>query len=70
VSRPDGGSDLAALLGLGVTLAAYLVAGLGLGWLIDSLVDSTPIFLMIGLALGITGSCVHLYTQFKKLFKE
>lgn len=70
MSRPDGGSDLATLLGLGVTLAAYLVAGLGLGWLIDSLVDTTPIFLMIGLALGIVGASVHLYALFKKFYKE
>jgi F0F1-type ATP synthase assembly protein I len=70
VSRPNGGSDLATLLGLGVTLAAYLVVGLGLGWLADALLDSPPIFTLVGLALGIVGACVHMYVQFKKLFKE
>ena len=70
MSRPNGGSDLATLLGLGVTLAAYLVVGLGLGWLADTLLDSPPIFTLAGLALGIVGACVHMYVLFKKLFKE
>lgn len=70
MSRPDGGPELATLLGLGVALAAYLVIGLGLGWLADTLLDSPPIFTLIGLALGIVGACVHVYAQFKKFYKE
>jgi len=70
VSRPQGGSDLAALLGLGVTLAAYLVVGLGLGWLVDWMVGSRPVFILIGMALGIVGASIHMYSQFKKYFKE
>ena len=70
MSRPQGGSDLAALLGLGVTLAAYLVVGLGLGWLVDWMVGSRPVFILIGMALGIVGASIHMYSQFKKYFKE
>lgn len=70
MSQPNGGPDLATLLGLGLALAAYLVVGLGLGWLTDSLLDSTPIFMMVGLALGIVGASLHVYAQFKKFLKE
>jgi F0F1-type ATP synthase assembly protein I len=71
VSQPEGGGpDLASLLGLGVALAAYLVAGLGLGWLADKAMDSLPICTLIGLALGIIAACVHVYAQFKTFFKE
>jgi hypothetical protein len=70
VSRPDGGPELSTLLGLGVALAAFLVAGLGLGWLADTMVDSLPIFTLIGLALGIVGAGAYMYAQFKKFFKE
>jgi F0F1-type ATP synthase assembly protein I len=70
VSRPDGGPNLSTLLGLGVALAALLVIGLGLGWLIDALLDSLPVFTLAGLALGVAGACVYVYAQFKKFFKE
>jgi F0F1-type ATP synthase assembly protein I len=70
VSRPEGGPDLATLLGLGVALAAYLVVGLGLGWLADSLLGTIPIFIMVGLALGVVGAGFHVYVQLKKFFEE
>jgi F0F1-type ATP synthase assembly protein I len=70
VSQPDGGPQLSTLLGLGVALAAYLVVGLGLGWLVDKMLDSLPVFTLTGLALGIVGACVHAYAQFKKFLKE
>jgi F0F1-type ATP synthase assembly protein I len=70
VSQPESGPNLAALLGLGVALAAYLVAGLGLGWLADRSLDTLPIFTLVGLALGIVGACVHVYAQIKTYFKE
>lgn len=70
VSQPNGGPELSTLLGLGVALAASLVVGLGLGWLLDSMLDSLPVFTFVGLALGIVGACVHAYVQFKKFLKE
>ena len=70
MSRPDGGPELSTLLGFGLALAALLVVGLGLGWLIDTVLDSLPIFTLVGLALGVAGACVYVYAQFKKFFKE
>jgi F0F1-type ATP synthase assembly protein I len=69
MSRPNG-PDLSTLLGLGVSIAAFLMVGLGLGWLVDSLLDTLPAFVLIGLALGIAGACVYVYAQFKKFLKE
>lgn len=70
MSRPNGGPELSTLLGLGVSIAAFLVAGLGLGWWIDSLLDTLPVFIMVGLALGIAGAGAYVYVQFKKFMKE
>lgn len=64
------GPELTTLLGLGAATAAILVAGLGLGWLVDRLVDSLPAFTLVGLALGIVGAGVYIYTQFTKFLKE
>ncbi|HEY0637371.1 MAG TPA: AtpZ/AtpI family protein [Pseudonocardiaceae bacterium] len=66
MSRPSG-PELSTLLGLGITIAVILVAGIGLGWLLDEVLNTLPVFLMIGLALGITGAGGYVYVQFKKL---
>jgi F0F1-type ATP synthase assembly protein I len=63
------GPELSTLLGLGVSIAAFLVVGIGLGWLADRVFDSLPVFIFVGLALGIVGACGYVYVQFKKFMK-
>lgn len=69
MSQPDG-PELSTLLGLGATTAAFLLVGLGLGWLVDEAFDSLPVFLMVGLALGVVGASGYVYVQFKKFMKD
>lgn len=64
------GPDLVTLLGLGAATAAILVIGLGLGWLVDRIVDTLPAFTLVGLALGIVGASAYIYTKFTKFLKE
>ena len=64
------GPDLMTLLGLGAVTAAILMVGLGLGWLVDVVVDTLPAFTLIGLTLGIVGACLYIYGQFTKFLKE
>jgi F0F1-type ATP synthase assembly protein I len=64
------GPDLATLLGLGATIAAILLAGLGLGWLVDELVDTRPAFTLGGLALGIVATCCYVYAKLNQYLKE
>jgi F0F1-type ATP synthase assembly protein I len=64
------GPELTTLLGLGAATAAILVVGLGFGWLVDRLVDTVPAFTLVGLALGIVGAGVYIYTKFAKFLKE
>jgi F0F1-type ATP synthase assembly protein I len=70
VVEQRNGPELTTLLGLGAATAAILVVGLGLGWLVDRLVDSLPAFTLVGLALGIVGAGVYIYTQFVRFLKE
>ena len=69
MSQNDG-PDLSTLLGMGVAIAAFLMVGLGLGWFVDKLLDSLPVFILVGLALGIAGASGYVYAQFKKFLKE
>jgi F0F1-type ATP synthase assembly protein I len=64
------GPELTTLLGLGAATAAIIVLGLGLGWLVDRILNTFPAFIMIGLALGIVGAGVYIYTKFKTFLKE
>ncbi len=64
------GPELATLLGLGAATAAILLVGLGLGWLVDQVMHSVPAFTLAGLALGIVGAGVYIYTKFTTFLRE
>jgi F0F1-type ATP synthase assembly protein I len=68
--EPDRSLGWSELLGMGGVIAAELVAGLGLGWLIDTLADTTPIFLLIGLLLGIAAAVGYTVVEFRKYLKS
>jgi F0F1-type ATP synthase assembly protein I len=70
VVEQRNGPDLATLLGLGAAIAAILLAGLGLGWLVDELVDTRPVFTLGGLALGIIATCYYIYAKLNQYLKE
>lgn len=54
------------LLTMSVTLALYLAMGFGLGWLVDLPLHTFPVFALIGLVLGIAGSCRYFYKQYQR----
>ena len=58
------------LLGMGVVIAAELVAGLTVGFLIDKAAGTTPIFLLVGLLLGIIGAVSYTVVEFRKYLKN
>jgi F0F1-type ATP synthase assembly protein I len=68
--EPDRSLDWSALMGMGAVIAAELVAGLGLGWLVDSLADTAPVFLLIGLLLGIAAAVTYTAVEFRKYLKS
>ena len=47
-------------------VAAELVAGIGLGWFVDSLTGSGPVFLLIGVLLGIAAAVTYTVVEFRK----
>ena len=57
------------VLNMGMVLAVAIVAGLGLGWLVDSLAGTTPIFLFLGLAFGVSGGVRYCYLEMRKYLK-
>lgn len=58
------------LLGMGSVVAAVLLVGLGLGWLADSFAHTEPIFLLVGLLIGIAGAVIYTVVAFRKYLKH
>lgn len=65
---PDSPS-LSTLLGMGAVIAALLAVGMAIGWLLDSLLDTSPICTLVGLALGIIGAVGYTVHQFRQYLK-
>jgi F0F1-type ATP synthase assembly protein I len=61
-----GGPEIGDLLGMGASIAGLVVAGGGLGWLVDRGFGFFPVGTLVGLALGIIAACLYMYGQFKK----
>jgi ATP synthase protein I len=67
--EPNASLGWSTLLSMGTVIAAELVAGLGLGWLVDSLAGTAPVFLLIGLLLGIAGAITYTVVEFRKYLR-
>jgi F0F1-type ATP synthase assembly protein I len=68
--EPGRSLDWSALLGMGTVVAAQLAAGIGLGWLVDWLAGTTPIFVLIGVLLGIAAAVSYTVVEFRKYLKD
>lgn len=55
------------LLGIGAYLVACLLVGLGLGWLADEWLGSTPALTLAGLFLGIAAGVFGTWQRIKPL---
>jgi len=55
------GPGLSDVFTIGIALAANLVLGFGLGWCVDLLFDSYPIFAFVGFGLGLITAGVTVY---------
>lgn len=57
-----GWGDLATA---GLTVAAAIAVGVVVGWLVDRLLGTLPIFLFVGLLLSIAGAVWYLVLKFR-----
>jgi F0F1-type ATP synthase assembly protein I len=55
---------------MGVVIAAELLLGLGLGWLLDKLLGTGPVFLLVGLLVGILAAVGYTVVEFRKYLKN
>lgn len=70
IAVPEQPLGWSALLGMGAVVAAELVAGLALGWLIDRLAGTAPVFLLVGVLLGIAAAVSYTVVAFRKYLRS
>ena len=58
------------LLVMGIASGMMVAAGIALGWLLDSGLDTSPIFVFVGLVLGLTGAAFYTYFKFRTYLKN
>lgn len=61
---------VSTLLGIGCVAAGGFVAGLVLGWWLDGLLHTFPIFVLVGIALGIAGGIYYSVVQIRPFLKH
>jgi F0F1-type ATP synthase assembly protein I len=62
----SAGPDKTDLLSMGAVLATCVIAGLGLGWLVDTALGTFPGLALAGMGLGIVAACFYVYKLFKR----
>lgn len=65
MARPSStGPSGAELAGLGMALAAAVVVPMVVGYVVDGALRTSPLFLFVGLALGIIAAVALVYTRY------
>jgi F0F1-type ATP synthase assembly protein I len=67
-SSRNPGPTGAELMGLGALLAGAVVAPIVLGVVLDGALRTSPLFLFVGLVLGILASVWTVYTRYVKRY--
>ena len=65
--RNGSGGNAARFLGIGFTLCLILGGPVLVGFILDRLVGTLPLFLLLGVALGFVGSLYFVYRALKSL---
>jgi F0F1-type ATP synthase assembly protein I len=69
-AESPGPASWSTYLGMGVVTAAQLAVGLLLGLLVDQLAGTAPVFLLIGLLVGIVAAVTYIVSKFRELLNR
>jgi F0F1-type ATP synthase assembly protein I len=58
------------LIGVGANIVGFVVLGLVLGWFLDDRLDTSPLCILIGLAVGVLGAVVSAVMHFRSFLKD
>ena len=55
---------------MGGITAMLLLAPLGLGWVVDRYLDTLPVFLLVGLLVGMLSAARYTYVAFRRYIRD
>jgi F0F1-type ATP synthase assembly protein I len=58
------------LIGVGSAIAGLIAGGMLLGWFVDSRADTLPVFVLVGLAVGLVAACYYAYVKFRNFMRD
>ena len=58
------------LIGLGGMLAGAVIACTALGYLLDQALDTTPVFTLVGIALGMVAGSVGFWARVRSALRD
>jgi F0F1-type ATP synthase assembly protein I len=61
---------LSDLLGMGGVSAGVLGIGIAVGWWLDRLLHTSPVLVLVGIALGLAGGVCYIVVQIRTVLKE
>ena len=65
--RSDASGNYARFIGLGITLLLIFALPTLVGYFVDKVVGTLPLFLLVGLAAGFVGGMYYVYRSLQKL---
>jgi ATP synthase protein I len=65
--RNDADGNYARFVGLGVTLILIFALPTVVGFFVDKVTGTLPLFLLVGLAVGFVGGMYYVYKALQKL---
>lgn len=67
---PQGPPSPRELIGVGSGIAGLIAGGMLLGWFIDSRAGTLPVFVLVGVAVGIATASYYVYVKFRTFMKD
>jgi F0F1-type ATP synthase assembly protein I len=69
-AMPNRPASPRELIGVGSAIAGLVAGGMLLGWFVDSKADTLPVFVFIGLAVGMITAGYYAYAKFRSFMKD
>jgi F0F1-type ATP synthase assembly protein I len=57
-------------LGLGTVIALIILICMGLGWFLDSRAHTAPIFVLVGIGVGVILAALYSYFKLRRFLKD
>jgi F0F1-type ATP synthase assembly protein I len=66
----QGAPSGSTYLGLGTVIALIILICMGLGWFLDGRAHTAPIFVLVGIGVGVILAAIYSYFKLRRFLKD